>query len=216
MTWLDPRVGDRGAEIMLASVTSAFAHCGLAQLSSSYLLLLCSDTPIVAHYPLAVAQQPRLAAFFRDNHEIDPSGIAYQLIHTDAASLTGRVQVPLNTLDYPALEFEMARLKNRSLASLQSRILDSIDLTQLGSAFRHFDWGLGPMLRSLEKTTGPNIFHKKLDSINQRYRKSYDAGLKAYRRGDCEWADTMIARALAIRSKLPSPQLRQAHFYEMQ
>ncbi|MDC1287347.1 tetratricopeptide repeat protein [Gammaproteobacteria bacterium] len=216
MTWFDFRVGDRGAGIMLESVTSSFAHCGLAQLNSAYLLLLCSDAPIVAHHPLAVAEQPRLAAYFRDKHEIDPAGIAYQLIHTDAGSLIGPVQVPLNTLDYPALEFEMARLKKRSLAELQSRIVDSIDRQQLGNAFRHFDWDLGHMLRSLRKTTGPNIYYQKLDSEHQQYRKFFDAGLNAYRRGDCEWADTMIARALALQGRLPSPQLRRAHCYEMQ
>jgi spermidine synthase len=145
MTWLDSRVGDRGAEIMLASVTSAFAHCGLAQQSSSYLLLLCFDTPIVAHHPLAVAQQPRLPAFFRDNHEINLAGIAYQLIHADARSLTTRLPMPLNTLDFPALEFEMARLKKRSLARLRSHIVDNIDPATLGNAFQHFDWGLGPI-----------------------------------------------------------------------
>jgi len=216
MTWFDARVGNKGAEIMLKSVTSAFAHCGLVQLNQTYLLLLCSDNPIVAHHPLAVAEQPRLAAYLRDKHEIDPAGIAYQLLHTDAGSLTTGEQVPLNTLDYPALEFEMARLKKRSLSGLQSHILDSIDQEQLGTAFRHFDWDLGSMLRSLRKTTGPNIYYRKLDSEYQQYRKLFDAGLKAYRRGDCEWADTMITRALALHDRLPNPQLRRAHCYEMQ
>jgi len=51
MTWLDSRVGNKGADIMIESVSSVFNHCGLAQLASSYLLLLCSDNPIIANHP---------------------------------------------------------------------------------------------------------------------------------------------------------------------
>jgi len=216
MTWLDSRVGDRGADIMLESVAGAFEHCGLTQIREAYLLLLCSDSPIVAHHPMAVVEQPQLAAYFRDKHGIDPAGIAYQLIHTDAGSLTNRVQAPMNTLDYPVLEFEMARLKKRSLASLQRRIVDNIDLRELGTAFRHFDWGLESMLRSLEKTAGSNLYYKALNLEYRQYRKYYDAALNAERRGDCEWADSMMARALAIESKAANRNLRLASCYEMQ
>jgi len=217
MTWLDSRVGNRGADIMLESVTGAFEHCGLALIRASYLLLLCSDKPITAHYPLIVAQQPQLANYFHDKHNIDPAGIAYQLFHTNAGSLTNLIRAPLNTLDYPVLEFEMARLSKRSLANLQLRIIESTNMQELGNAFRHFEWGLGQMLHSLENTVGKKVFlYQALDHKYQQYRKYLDAAVDAKRRGDCEWADSMMARALAIEGKDRNHGLYLGHCYEMQ
>jgi len=216
MTWLDSRVGDRGAEIMLESVTSNFEHCGLAQLGPSYLLMLCSDKPIVAHHPMAVAEQPRLATYFREKHDIDPAGIAYQLINTDAAALTNKVRAPLNTLDYPVLEFEMARLSKRSLANLQKRIITSMKAADLGKAFRHFDWGLESMLSSLKNASGTGVYYQKLNLEYFKYKTYADAGLKAQRRGDCQLADTMMDRALAIEGKVGNRNLRLGNCYAMQ
>ena len=201
---------------MLESVTGAFEHCGLAQLKSSYLLLLCSDTPIVAHHPMVVAEQPQLAAYFREKHDIDAAGIAYQLIHTDAGSLTNSVRAALNTLDYPALEFEMARLRKRSLAALRKRIVFSISAAELGKAFRHFDWGLESMLSSLENTSGTGVYYQKLKMEYLKYQTYFDAGLKAQRRGDCEWADSMMARALDVEGKIGNRNLRLGQCYEKQ
>jgi len=216
MTWLDSRVGDKGADIMLESVTGAFEHCGLAQLKLSYLLLLCSDRPVIAHHPMAVAQQPQLATYFREKHDIDPAGIAYQLIHTDAAALTNSVRAPLNTLDYPALEFEMARLRERSLTDLRKRIIMSISAAQLGKAFRHFDWGLGPMLAALEKTSGTGAYYQKLKLELFKYQTYFSAGLKAQRRGDCEWADSMITSALNVVGKVSNHNLLLGQCLEQQ
>jgi len=215
MTWLDSRVGDRGAEIMLESVTSNFEHCGLAQLGSNYLLMICSDKPIVAHHPMAVAEQPQLATYFREKHDIDPAGIAYQLINTDAAALTNSVRAPLNTLDYPVLEFEMARLRKRSLANLRKRIITNVNVAELGKAFRHFDWGLESMLSSLKKTSGTGVYYQKLKLEYFLYRTYVDAGLLAQRRGNCKSADSMIARALAIEGKVANRNLRLGHCYAM-
>jgi len=216
MTWLDSRVGDSGADIMLESVTGSFEHCGLAQLSSTYLLMLCSDSPIVARYPMAVAEQPQLAAYFRENHDIDPAGIAYQLIHTDAAALTNKVRAPLNTLDYPILEFEMARLRKRDLADLRKRIISGVDTAQLGEAFRHFDWGLESMLSALENTSGKSVYYQKLKLEQFKYRTYAHAGLKAQNSGDCKTAVRMMARALAIEGKVDNRNLRLGHCYAMQ
>jgi hypothetical protein len=216
MTWLDSRVGDRGADIMLESVTGAFEHCGLAQLKASYLLLLCSDTPIAAHYPMVVAEQPQLATYFREMHDIDPAGIAYQLIHTDAAALSNSVRAPLNTLDYPVLEFEMARLRERSLADLRRRIIKSIDAAELGKAFRHFDWGLESMLSSLENTSGTGVYYQKLKIEYLKYQTYFNAGIRARRRGDCERAASMMTRALAVEGKVGNHNLLLGQCYKEQ
>jgi spermidine synthase len=216
MTWLDSRVGDRGADIMVESVTGAFEHCGLAQITAHYLLLLCSDTPIAAHYPMVVAEQPQLATYFREMHDIDPAGIAYQLIHTDAAALSNSVRAPLNTLDYPVLEFEMARLRERSLADLRRRIIKSIDAAELGKAFRHFDWGLESMLSSLGNTSGTGVYYQKLKIEYLKYQTYFNAGIRARRRGDCERAASMMTRALAVEGKVGNHNLLLGQCYEKQ
>jgi predicted membrane-bound spermidine synthase len=216
MTWLDSRVGDKGADIMLESVTGSFEHCGLAQLASTYLLMLCSDRPIVAHHPMAVAEQPRLSTYFREKHDIDPAGIAYQLIHSDAAALTNKVRAPLNTLDYPVLEFEMARLRKRDLANLKKRIVMGVDIAELGKAFRHFDWGLESMLSSLKNTSGTGAYYQKLKQEHSLYRTFVDVGLNAQRNGDCKMADRMMTRALAIEGKVANRKLLLGNCLAMQ
>jgi tetratricopeptide (TPR) repeat protein len=216
MTWLDSRVGDRGADIMLESVSSSFDYCGLAQLGSNYLVMLCSDRPIVAHHPMAVAEQPRLAANFREQHGIDPQGIAYQLINTDAAALAGGPGATLNTLDYPVLEFEMARLRERSLADLRRRIISSVKAAKLGQAFLHFDWSVESMLSALKNTTGNNPYYRKLETEYRIYRTYFDAGLRARRRGDCEHALKMMALALGIEGRAIDRNLQLGHCYAMQ
>lgn len=201
---------------MLESVTSNFEHCGLAQLASSYLLMLCSDRPTLAHHPMAVAEQPRLATYFREEHDIDPAGMAYQLIHTNAAALTNKVRASLNTLDYPILEFEMARLSERSLANLQEHIVRGVNVAELGEAFQYFDWSLESMLSSLKNTSGTGVYYQKLKLVHFKYQTYVDEGLRAQSRGDCKLADSMMARALAVEGKVASRNLRLGNCYAMQ
>ena len=149
------------------------------------------------------------------SRDIDPAGIAYQLINTDAAALANSVRAPLNTLDYPVLEFEMARLKKRSLANLHKRILSSIDVAELGTAFRYFDWSLESMLNALDKSSGKNLFYQKLKLANAKQRAYFNAAIKSRDRGDCEWADETMAKALAVEGKTGSSNLRLAQCYAM-
>jgi len=162
VTWLDSRVGDRGADIMVETVTRAFDHCGLAHMSGSYLLLLCSDRPITAHHPLAVAQQEQLSAYLRDEHGIDPASLPYLLLNTNAATLRNPGGAPVNTLDKPVLEFEMARLTARNIKELQQRIVENIKPAELASAFRHFDWSLASMVQALPRIVGTNPYYQTL------------------------------------------------------
>jgi predicted Zn-dependent protease len=122
----------------------------------------------------------------------------------------------LNTLDYPVLEFEMARLRKRSLANLRKRIITSVNAAELGKAFRHFDWGLESMLSALKNTSGSNLYYQKLKLEHLKYRTYFDAGLKAQRKGDCKLADTMMALALAVEGKAANRNLRLGHCYALQ
>tara|TARA_R110001599_G_scaffold353527_1_gene593602 strand:+ start:44451 stop:47282 length:2832 start_codon:yes stop_codon:yes gene_type:complete len=215
MTWLDSRVGDRGADIMIETVSRMFDHCGLAQLGSSYLLLLCSDTPVMAHHPYIVAQQDELATYFREQHRIDPAGLAYQLLHTDIKALRNPAGAPLNTIDRPVLAFEMTKVSRRNIAAFQKRIVLGLQLESLGKAFQHFDWGLQPMIDSIARVSGKNLYYQAWKMELTRFSRIYQEGLEAERAGDCENAVDLYRRALEIDYHARLLHLRLGRCYEM-
>ena len=214
MTWLDSRVGDKGADIMVETVSRAFDHCGLAQLSTSYLLMLCSDTPIVAHHPLVVAQQDELANYFNEQHDIDPAGLAYQLLNTNLSSLRNPRGAPLNTLDKPVLAFEMARVATLSIQGLQARILQGLQLNDLVDAFQNFEWGFLPMLDSLRKMDENSIFFQAWRTKFVEFTDFIRQGIKAEQTGDLKTAVEFFNRALAIDNRLDYLNLRLGNNYE--
>ena len=215
VTWLDSRVGDRGANIMMETVTRAFEHCGLAQMDGTYLLLLCSDQPIIAHHPLVVAQQKQLSAYLLDEHEIDPAGLPYLLLKAKTADLRKPGGAPLNTLDEPVLEFEMARLTSRSLRELQGRIVRNINTAELANAFRHFDWGLAPMLQALPPIVGKTPYYKALLSRQRDARKQYRLFLAAEQARDCDGVIAHASGASVLDTRMTLLHLSLGRCYEI-
>ena len=71
------------------------------------------------------------------------------------------------------------------------------------------------MLNVLEKTSGKNLYYKKLKLANAKYSAYYKAALKSRDRGDCEWADQTMAKALAVEGRTGSSNLRLAQCYSM-
>ncbi|MFT4518367.1 MAG: spermidine synthase [Halioglobus sp.] len=215
MTWLDSRVGDRGADIMVESVTEVFEHCGLAQITAVYLLMLCSDAPIVAHQPQLVAEQTQLAAYFREGDEIDPQGIAYQLLTTNLAALRNPQGAPLNRLDKPVLAFEMARVSKRGMPELKKRIAAGVNLQEIDEAFRYFDWSLPSMLDAMREVSGRNsnydAFYEKYKSMRALTREAKTAE----QAGDCEAAVEALSGALAIEGRSGNTGLALARCYEI-
>jgi spermidine synthase len=215
VTWLDSRVGDRGADIMIETVTRAFDHCGLAQMGRTYLLLMCSDRPITAHHPLAVAQQEQLSAYLQDKHGIDPAGLPYLLLNANAATLRNPGGAPVNTLDKPVLEFEMARLTARSLRELQHRIIENIKPVELADAFKHFNWGLDPMLRALPPIVGENLYYGALLSRQNEARGHYRRFLAAKQTGDCNGVIENAAGAAILNTQMTQLHLPLGRCYEI-
>jgi len=214
VTWLDSRVGDRGADIMVETVTRAFDHCGLAQMGSTYLLLMCSDQPITAHHPLAVAQQEQLSTYLRDEHGIDPAGLPYLLLNTNAATLRKPGGASVNTLDKPVLEFEMARLTARSLKELQQRIVENIKPAELADAFKHFNWGLNPMLKALLPIVGKNSYYDALLSRHNDARGHYRRFRVAEQTGDCDGVIENAAGAAILDTRMTQLHLSLGRCYE--
>ena len=109
-----------------------------------------------------MTQQEQLSAYLRGAHGIDPASLPYLLLNTDAATLRNPGGAPVNTLDKPVLEFEMARLTARNLKELQQRIVENINPAELASAFRHFDWSLASMVQALPRIVGTNPYYQTL------------------------------------------------------
>jgi len=139
VSWMDARIGDKGVDIILNTIKNSFRHCALLYIKSSYFLLVCSDEPVRA----------RALPQFKAGHEIYdnlltqegimPEWLKYQMLSADVLPLAADAQMTdmpprLNTTDYPALEFEMARLSGRGIAAFKQRLRQSMDLEQVRRA----------------------------------------------------------------------------------
>lgn len=215
LTWLDSRVGDRGGDIMIETVSRAFDHCGLLQLGSNYLLLVCSDQPIVAHHPFVAEQNAQLAGYLRDDHGTDPAALPYLLLHTDVAALRNPGGAPLNTLDRPVLEFEMAQLEAHGFGQLQRRILDSIDPIELANAFAPLAGGLVPMLEATVPILGPSPYNEALKSQLIDAQQHYRLALAAEQAGDCEGVIEHMPAAAALSTRTRLLHLSLGRCYEI-
>jgi len=183
-------------------------------MGSTYLLLMCSDQPITAHHPLAVAQQEQLSTYLRDEHGIDPAGLPYLLLNTNAATLRKPGGASVNTLDKPVLEFEMARLTARSLKELQQRIVENIKPAELADAFKHFNWGLNPMLKALLPIVGKNSYYDALLSRHNDARGHYRRFRVAEQTGDCDGVIENAAGAAILDTRMTQLHLSLGRCYE--
>lgn len=131
-TWIDMRTGSTGVDITLKTLRNTFEHCALLYVRSAYFLLVCSDEPIRAHQP-RIAADNALIGNYLWQHNIRPEWLAYALLIPDVDDIVGDHDVPLNTLDYPALEFEMSRLRGEGIDSLIARMAQNLNLPRLGA-----------------------------------------------------------------------------------
>jgi len=134
VTWMDGRVGDRGADIILHTIRGAFRHCALFYIKSSYFLLICSDVPLSRQRMPAFRAGHIVYDDLLRRHGIIPEWLPYQLLTSEITPLIGRHDTPINTLDKPALEFEMARLGRRGIHAFKQRLLQALDLTDIRHA----------------------------------------------------------------------------------
>jgi spermidine synthase len=197
VTWIDRRVGNRGINIMLKSLGTTFEHCAVNYVSSSYFLLLCSDKPIRAKRPRLVADHPVLGPFFLKNHDLIPEWLPYRMLIPDIKSLTIDESVPLNTLDFPALEFEMAQLRKRGYLPFQKRIRDAQNLEDLRKALTPEMKDFNPvhLVVNTEEELGNSRYMRKWREQTKAVVKDYDAQLKD--------AELYMARRIASASVKP-------------
>jgi tetratricopeptide (TPR) repeat protein len=66
-----------------------------------------------------------------------PKIIPYSLLTGNAFALIGDHDAPVNTLDYPALEFEMAQLRNDGLMAFYGRLSTNMDIENVKKMVGH-------------------------------------------------------------------------------
>jgi tetratricopeptide (TPR) repeat protein len=141
VTWLDGRIGDRGLDIILETLRGAFARCWLSYLRSNYFFLACSNGQLGLHQFGPVAANPELRRYFADAFALPVRMLPYGVLSIDAFALQGLRPAPLNTLNFPVLEFEMARLGAATpLREFKRRLETQLDLARVQAATAPFAW----------------------------------------------------------------------------
>lgn len=128
VTWMDSRVGDKGVDIILNTIADSFRYCALLYVKSAYFLLICSDEPISARQAEALDTHHFLHNAFLKDYGILTQWLKYQLLHRQVLDLVADPGQPLNEANYPALEFEMARLKGRGMPEFKSRLYKAMSI----------------------------------------------------------------------------------------
>jgi spermidine synthase len=135
VTWMDQRIGDRGAEIILETLAHVFRECWLNYMNYNYFILACSDADIGLAQFDAVVGHRKLSRYFSQRHSLPLRLLPYGVISLDALEFRSPEGAPLNTLDFPVLEHEMARLQTgASLRKFKDRLKQQMDLEELQAA----------------------------------------------------------------------------------
>src|SRR5262249_797903 len=116
------RVGDVGIQIMLNSLLAVFRDCAIASISGNYHALMCSGRPLQVRHPRVIADRAELSDFFLGRHGVVPEWLPYALLGMEVRRLLLNAYGPRNTLDYPVLEFELARLRTRGFYDFKRRL----------------------------------------------------------------------------------------------
>jgi spermidine synthase/Flp pilus assembly protein TadD len=144
VTWIDSRIGDRGIDIILETLGRSFRHGWMLYVKTGYFLLACSNESLGFHQLDAVARNAELQTYFTEEYKMPLGMLPYSLVSTDVLALRSADSPPLNTLDFPALEFEMARVPDGGFREFGERILARFDTGARREAISSaMDWSSG-------------------------------------------------------------------------
>lgn len=177
VTWVDSRVGDRGLDIVLNTISKSFDHCAMGCVKSSYFLLLCSAEPVRVRQPNLVANNPRLKEYFLAEHEIVPSWLPYGLLVDNAFELRSATNESINTLDFPALEFEMARLRERGIGEFKKRLRGAMSLAKSRrSLSTAIDWNPHHLLGHVGDLLGDSTITDRWATLVRQQSTDFETG----------------------------------------
>lgn len=133
VTWMDSRIGSEGARIVLNTVKQRFRHCSVLFIKSGYYLLLASDNPVKLQHPDLVDKSGELKTNLLQN-QIIPRELAYNLLSSEVFTDKTHFTAPINTIDRPVLEFEMASLKKKEFSDFQQQLFETLSLDDVARA----------------------------------------------------------------------------------
>ena len=241
-TWLDRKIGDRGIDIILKTLKGTFENCWLAYLKSSYYLLACSNADIGLKSLGKVVDNVQLKNYFAEKHTLPIDLIRYSVLSTNAYALRSREGARVNTLDFPVLEHEMARL-DRDLTRLirfKQLLIDRLDLRDVRDTLvGHVRWEAAEFvfwsdirLRS-SSTLGEalsEVVPRQFGDVAEDYRRvvldyaaklgtadAYERfGYELYKRRICSAAIEALEAALEVNPVLYKAQYYLGRCYERQ
>ncbi|MFQ6677306.1 MAG: hypothetical protein ACE5D0_03205 [Fidelibacterota bacterium] len=138
-TWLDSRVGEHGLRIILKTLQSEFKYCWVTRMKSHYFLLVASNEKLQIRNEDTLHDNQKLTDYFASRYIRDIRNLRYSIINTQPYEyLNDDEKIPLNTIDLPALEFEIAHLNNPTIDSFIAFLRDNYDFSEMGEqVFSH-------------------------------------------------------------------------------
>jgi predicted membrane-bound spermidine synthase/Flp pilus assembly protein TadD len=127
VTWMDSRIGSHGTEIVVNTLKQNFKHCAILFIKSGYFLLIASDDPVKLQHANLADRGMALKNELIGDHERIPRLLAYNLMSPDVFPLVDDAAAPINTIDRPELEFEIARMKKEGLKEFRQKLIGAFD-----------------------------------------------------------------------------------------
>lgn len=219
VTWIDSRIGDKGVDIILSSLRQSFNQCGTAYIKSTYLLMLCGQERL-RYLPEAVTRMPAEVSGYFWEEGIDPAMIRYQLLTTETLALIGDTEVPLNRLDYPSLEFEMARLSEKGIHGFKRRLRARMNPLDIAAVMGPGHFSATDLLLHAELRLKDNSFTRRWRKLIERGDDAYwdaygDSGDRFYREY-LKHTDSIRARYRYATFLRKTERYRQAILYYQQ
>ncbi len=134
VTWMDSRIGSHGTEIVINTLKQSFKHCAILFIKSGYFLLIASDEPVRLQQANLADRSAVLKNELIGKHERIPRLLAYNLMTQNAYALVDDAAAPINTIDRPELEFEIARLKKEGLKEFRRKLISNFDFDDVRAA----------------------------------------------------------------------------------
>lgn len=130
VTWMDGRIGSDGAKIVVKTLQQRFKYCTIAFIKSGYFLLIAGDQPVHLRHPDLVDSVPMLKKSLMQG-QVVPRLLAYNLMSEHVFELAAEPSIPINTIDNPVLEFEMASVQKRQFKEFRQPLVESITLDRV-------------------------------------------------------------------------------------
>lgn len=198
VTWIDSRIGQKGLNIVLKSLQSEFKYSWAALIRESYYVLVNSNKPLSLKQEAKINNNKVLKDFFLSKHGRTIEDLRYLFVSPDVFGSLKALkaeETPLNTLDYPVLEFALANLyKSADIEDFKAYMKDNytvgymnknlfttkpIDLLGLVKAHKQVDVDsiFTQHFQIIADKSDPKFYYKIKDSMF----KDFEQGMKKYK-----------------------------------